>query len=82
MVVAALDVDRLLVTPLELAHVIGHVRHKVGVAAIGLAHDTVFVVAILGGAQPQRTVLFIGFSSVVQARNGSIHPAIGIQAGL
>src|SRR5690606_10096321 len=47
-VVGALDVDGVMVAAFPFGDVVGHVGHKVGVAAFALAHDAVFVVA---GAQ-------------------------------
>ena len=57
--VGALNVDRLRKSALEFRDVIGDVRNEIRVAAIGLAHHPIFVVAVVGRAQPQRAVLFI-----------------------
>ena len=54
--VAALDVDDLGEPALPLRHVIRDVGHEVRVAAVGLAHHAVLVVAVVGGAQPQRAL--------------------------
>ena len=61
-VVHALNVDGLGITALPLGQVVGHVRHKVGVAAVALFHDAVFVVAVVGRFEPQRAVLLIGLA--------------------
>ncbi len=68
MVVGALDVDRLGEAALELGEVIGDVGHEVGVGAVGLAHDAVLVVAVVGRAQPQRAAILVGLAGGDQAR--------------
>ena len=61
-VVGALNVDHLGETALPLGDVIGHVGHKVGVGAVAFAHYAVFVVTIIGGLEPQCTVLLVGLA--------------------
>ena len=79
-VVGALDVDHLGEAALPLGQVVSHVGHKVGVAAVGLAHHTVFVVAVVGALEPQRAVLFVGFASGLQLLNCVVHTATGVEA--
>ena len=79
-VVGALDVDDLGKATLPFGQVVGHVRHKVGVAAVALFHDTVFVVAIVGGPQPQRTVFFKGFACTDERVHRRLDPAAAVQA--
>jgi hypothetical protein len=75
-VVRALDVDHLGEAALELLDVIGHIGHEVGVAAVGLAHHAVFVVAVVGGLEPQRAVLLIGLAVGDQAVHGGLDMAV------
>ena len=58
-VIPALDVDRARESALPFGHVIGDVGHEVRVAAVGLPHDAILVVAEVGRPQPQRTVLLV-----------------------
>ena len=81
-VVGALDVDRLGEAALELGQVIGDVGHEVGVAAVGLAHHAVLVVAVVGGAQPERAALLVGLARGDEPRHGRVDPAAGVQARL
>jgi hypothetical protein len=79
-VVGALHVDDLGEAALELVDVVGHVGHEVRVRAVGLAHHAVLVVAVVGGAQPQRAVLFVGLAGGHQACHGGFDAAAGVQA--
>ena len=81
-VVAALDVDGAGEAALQLGQVVGHVGHEVGVATVGLAHHAVLVVAVLGGAQPQRAAFFEGLAGAHKAAHGVVDAAAGVQAGL
>ena len=56
-VVRAPHVDRAVEPALGLVLVVGDVGEKVGVAPVRLAQHAVLVVAVGGGAQPQRTAL-------------------------
>src|SRR5690606_26594786 len=47
----------------------------------GFAHDAVFVVTEIGGAQPQRATLFIGVTVSDQTLDGVFHFAIAVQRG-
>ena len=80
MVVGALDIDHLLETALPFGDVVRHIRHKVGVAAVALAHHPVLVVAISGGLEPQRAVLFVGLAGLLQFLHCRINPATQVQA--
>ena len=79
-VVRALHVDDLRVAALELGHVVGHIGHEVGERAVLLAHDAVLVVAVLGGAQPQRAAFFKRLAGGHQALDGIFHAAAAVQA--
>ncbi len=81
-VVHALDVDGAGVTTLPFGQVVGHVRHKVGVAAVAFFHHAVFVVTIVGGLEPQGTILLVGFAGCLQPGDGCIDLARAVQAGL
>ncbi|OIQ71401.1 hypothetical protein GALL_469800 [mine drainage metagenome] len=81
MVIRTLDVDRAMKAALPLGDVIGHVGQEIGVAAVGLAHHPVFVVAEVGGAQPERAVLLIRVAGCDEALDGVRDLAFGIQAG-
>src|SRR5690606_40623453 len=61
-VVAALNVDGVVIAAFPLGDVIGDVRHEVRVAAVCLAHDAILVVASaqFGGAQPKRAFVLVG----------------------
>ena len=79
-VVRALDVDHLGKAAFPFGQVVGHVGHKVGKAAVAFLHDPVFVVAVVGGAQPQCAVFLEGFVGRHECAHGSIHPAAGVEA--
>ena len=78
--VGALDVDHLGKAALPLGDVVGHVRHKVGVRAVRLFHHTVFVVAVIGGLEPQSAVLFVGLARRLQTAYRIGHFAARVQA--
>ena len=71
--------DGALVAALPFGQVVGHVRHEVGVRAVGLAHHPVLVVAKVGAAQPQRAAFFKGVALGDQRVHGLFHLAVGIQ---
>ena len=73
--------DRALVAALPFAEVIGHVRHEIGVAAVGFAHDAIFVVAVVGAAQPQRAAFFVGVAMADQFAHGLFDFAVGVERG-
>ena len=79
MVVGALDVHDFVKTAFPLGDVVGHVGHKVGVAAIRLAHHTVLVVAVVGGLEPERAVLLVGLAGLLQALHRRLHLAAGVK---
>ena len=56
-VIGALDVDDFVKATAPFVDVIRHVRYKIGVAASALRHHAVFVIAKVGGAQPQCAAL-------------------------
>ena len=82
MVIGALDVDHLAKAAFELGDVVGHIGHEVGVGAVGLAHHAVLVVPVIGGLEPQGTVLLVGLAGGDQLVDRGLHPAAGVQAGL
>ncbi len=63
MVIGALHVDRAREAAIPLAHVIGDVRKEVRIRAVALPHDTILVVAEVGGAQPKRAIFFVGIAT-------------------
>jgi hypothetical protein len=81
-VVAALDVDGLVEAALELLDVVSHVRHEIGIGAVGLAHHAVLVVAVIGGLQPQGAVLLVGDAGVDQRLHGGFDLAVAVERGL
>ena len=70
-VVGAPDVDDV-VDALELIPVIGNVGGEVGVLAIGLDQDAVLVVAQVGGAEPQGTVLGVEVAHLVELLKSAV----------
>jgi hypothetical protein len=66
---------------LPLVHVVGDVGHEVGVGAVGLAHHAVLVVAVVGGAQPQRAASSKVLPAATSAAR-SLDAAARVQAGL
>ena len=81
-VVGALDVHHAGEAAFPFGDVVGHIGHKVGVSAVALAHDTVFVVAVVGGLEPQGAVLLVGLACVLELLHGGIHLAAGVKARL
>jgi len=59
-VVGAPYVDELVVAPLELVFVIGHVGGKIGGDAVAAHHHPVLIVTVLGGFQPDGLILDVG----------------------
>ncbi len=57
--VGSLLINNALETPIPLVVVVRHIGNKVGVATLALSHDTVFVIAKIGCAQPKRTILLV-----------------------
>ena len=82
MVVGALDVDDGAVAAFPFGDVVGHVRHKVGVAAVAFAHDAVFVVAKVGGFEPQCAVLLVGVAVGDEFLYGLLNAAAAVEAAL
>jgi hypothetical protein len=58
--VRAPDIDHHVESAGDLVVVVGDVGSEIGQEAIGLAQDAVLVVTVVGGPEPQRSVLFIG----------------------
>ena len=79
--VRALDVDGALEAAFPFGDVIGHIRHEVSPATLGLAHHAVLVIAIVGAAQPQRAFGFIGLAGGGQRLHRGLDPAIAVQRG-
>ena len=82
MVVGALDVDDLRKAALPFGNVVRHIRNKVSKGPVAFFHDTVFVVAVFGRLEPQRTVLFVGFSCVLEFFYRGFYAPTGVQAAL
>src|SRR5690606_39274153 len=76
-VVAALYVDGVVVTAFPLGDVVGDVRHEIGVTAVRLAHDAVFIVtrAQFGDTQPRGAFMFIRVAGLNQFLDGLFHSA-------
>ena len=69
-VVGTLLVDDALVkSPLPFVVVVGNVGHEVGVSAIALAHNAIFIIAKFSCAQPQCVMILIGVASVLKRRS-------------
>ena len=81
-VICALNVDHLGEAAFPLGNVIRHIGHKVSVGAVAFAHHAVFVVAVVGGLEPQRAVLFVGLAGFLQLIDGTVDAAAGVEAGL
>ncbi len=80
--VAALHVDHLVVAALPLGDVVRHVRHEIGIGAVGLLHHPVLVVAVVGGAQPQRAFVLIGLAGADQRFHSALDAAVGVERRL
>ena len=79
MVIGALNIDDRVKAALPLAYVIRDVRHKVGVAARCFAHHAVFIIAIVGGFQPERVVEFVGVTRRLQRGHGFIDATVCVE---
>ena len=77
--IAALNVDCLSKTTLPFDDVIRHVWHKIRKGAVGFFHHAVFIVTVIGGAQPQCAFVLISLAGFDQCVDCSQHFAIGIQ---
>ena len=80
-VIAALNIDRLLIAAFPFGHVVSHIRYEVSVSTVRLTHHAVFIIFVLGGAQPQRAVLLIGFTGSDQCIHGTFDFTVGVQRG-
>ena len=67
---------------LALVEVVGEVAGEVGAVAVGPDDHPVLVVAVLLGAQPERTVLLVGVPELGQPVDGLLHRAAGVQVVL
>ncbi|MDR6139120.1 hypothetical protein QE438_002424 [Pseudoxanthomonas sp. SORGH_AS 997] len=70
------------VAALPLGQVIGHVRHEVGVGAVGLAHHAVLVVAVVGRLEPQRAAFLVGVAGLDQRLDGLLNLAVAVKRAL
>jgi hypothetical protein len=77
--VRALDIDRARETALPLGEMIGDVGHEISVAAVGLPHHPVLVVAVVGGLEPQRAVLFVGLARRGKRADRRVDLALGVE---
>ena len=77
--IRALDVERTVEAALELRHVIRDVGHEVRVAAVGLAHHAVLVVAEIGRAQPQRAFVLVGRAGLHEPGHRRIDASVGVE---
>ncbi len=64
------DIDLALEAPLALVLVVGNVGGEVGVLPVGTDQDPILVIAELGSAQPQGTLLLIGAPLLGEDRQG------------
>ena len=80
--VAALHVDDARITALPFGEVIRHVRHEVGVSAVGFFHYPVFVVPVIGGLQPERAVLLVGLAGGAECLHGGRDFTPGVERRL
>ncbi len=81
-VVGTLDVDHLGIAALPFGHVVGDVGHEIGVRAVGFTHHAILVVAVVGGAQPQRAVLLVGTAGRDQGRDSALDATFRIERRL
>ena len=81
-VVHTLNVDGSAVATLPFGQVVGDVRYKIGVSAVGFFHHAVFVVTVVGGLEPERAVLLVGFPRLFQFGHRRIDTSGAVQAGL
>ena len=81
-VIRALDVHDLRETALPLGDVVGHVGHEVRVAASRFAHHAVFIVAVVGGFEPQRAFGFVGVAARLQRGHCLVDAAVGVERAL
>ncbi len=82
MVVGALNVDRAWKAAPPFGHVIGDIRHEVRVRALALAHDAILVVAVVGGAEPERAFMPVRLSLRLEYDDGFIDHPVGIERRL
>ncbi len=69
-VVSPLLIDDPCEAPLPFIVVVGDIGHKVGIAPFAFAHHPVFVITEIGGAQPERVLLFKSVASLFQRADG------------
>ena len=67
---------------LPLGDVISDVRYEIREGAIGLTHDAVLVVTVIGRPQPQCAILLIGMAHLDQMIHSLFNQAVGIKRGL
>ena len=79
-VVGALNVDHFGKAAFPFGNVVGHIGHKVGVGAVAFAHDAVFVIAVVGGLEPQRAILLVGLACFLKLLHSSVNAATGVEA--
>ncbi len=53
----------------EFGKVVCNVRDEIGVGSIRFAHNTVFIVAVIGALKPQRAVFLVSFSGILDGLN-------------
>ena len=79
MVIRALLVDDALKTALPLVEVVGNIRDKVGVAALALSHNPIFVIAKISRAQPQCVIQLIGMTVGYECIYGMFNRIRGVK---
>ena len=79
--IRSLHIDRVRESALPLGDVVGDVRHEISVAAVGFPHHPILVVAVVGGPEPQRAVLFVGLARGSERAHRGLDLALGIERG-
>ena len=79
MMVGAPDIDQNVETTLFLPIVVRNVGREVGVVAISLAHNAVFLVAVLGRLEPHSAILLVDVTLVLQVANAVFKRALAVE---
>ena len=82
MVVGAPDVGEVVEAAAEFLGHVADVGGEIGRLAVGADDDPVLVVAEVGGAEPDRTVLLIDVAALTKPLDRPIHPAFRMEARL
>ena len=81
-VVRPLHIDGAREAAPPLVHMIGDIGHKVRVGPVALAHDAIFVVAIVGRAQPERIPFLKSGTGLLQCTDRALHLTVAVERRL